>query len=424
MKNLKLSLFTRSARVISMTYLGFLLFSTGSIYAKNYLTLPQGRSTFGYKYVVTDDITHKLDPNGKKESYSIREDVNSVQLEQVGNVFKSYFEILKSISPEAYNAFSFGEYSVEASGNVKAQGIGMGHGFTHRLTGYFALPLYKAQSTVNLKQTKFSNIQAVKDALQGSTPNSTTEIFMKQFTEQLPEASGEVLQSLVTNYYGYKPIGKWKKDSPGDMEVGFIYNLANEFSYGTALAFGTVLPTGSVDDPDNLQDIPSGDGQTDFFIENLSGVTLIEGRLDLDLRTRYTHQVASEKYLRIPENETFPLSAKKTYVQEKLGDKIEADLTFTATYFEHFKNDLSLMYSKKFQDQYTLDNATAKSYLEKNTDTDAVWIKTGLKFSTIDLFKANKFWVPLDIGASVQTLLTGRNTPDYTRIDLDFRLYF
>ncbi|MCK6595893.1 MAG: hypothetical protein L6Q33_11895 [Bacteriovoracaceae bacterium] len=424
MKNMSKSLSPVLFQVISMTCVAILTTYSASLSAKNYLTLPQGRSTFGYKYVVTDDITHKLDPNGKKESYSIREDVNSIQLEQVGNVFKSYFEILKSLSPEAYNAFSFGEYSVEASGSVKAQGIGMGHGFTHRLTGYFALPLYKAQSTVNLKQTKFSNIQAVKDALQGSTPNGTTESFMKQFTEQLPEASGEVLQSLVTNYYGYKPIGKWKKDSPGDMEVGFIYNLANEFHYGTAMSFGTILPTGSVDDPDNLQDISSGDGQTDFFIENLSGVTLIEGRLDFDVRTRYTHQVASEKYLRIPENETFPLSAKKAYIQEKLGDKIEADLVLTATYFDHFKNDLSLMYTKKFKDEYTLDNSTAKSYLEKNTDSDSLWVKAGLKFSTIDLFKANKFWIPLDIGTSVQTLISGRNTPDYTRIDIDFRLYF
>ena len=82
------------------------------------------------------------------------------------------------------------------------------------------------------------------------------------------------------------------------------------------------------------------------------------------------------------------------------------------------------MYTKKFKDEYTLDNSTAKSYLEKNTDSDSLWVKAGLKFSTIDLFKANKFWIPLDIGTSVQTLISGRNTPDYTRIDIDFRLYF
>lgn len=392
--------------------------------AKNYQTLPQGRSTFGYKFVVTDKITNKLDSTGNRETYSIKEEIDAKQLESINSTFKSYFEVLNQISPEAYNAFSFGEYKVEAEGNVKAQGIGMGHGFTHNLTGYFALPLYHARSRVNLKQTKFSNMNAVKNALQGLNPTSTTENLLKQFTEQIPEASGEVLQSLVTNYYGYKPLGDWNKSSPGDVEVGFIYNIINESRYGTAFAFGGILPTGAADDPDSLQDIASGDGQTDLFIENMSGISLIEGGLDFDLRTRFTHQLAEEKYMRLPENEDFPLSSKKAFVKEKLGDKIETEASLSTTFFDHVSQTIGVLYQKKLSNRYDLNDQKAKDILEKDSNEEAVWLKASVKFSSIELFKSNKFFLPIDIGGSYQTLMQGKNTPDYHRIDLDFRLYF
>lgn len=406
--------------ILSSTLLG----TSQSAQAKNYQTLPQGRSTLGYKYVVTETITHKLDDTGNRESYSIKENIDSTQLETINTLFSTYFETLKSLSPEAYNAFSFGEYSVHAEGNVKAQGIGMGHGFTNKLTGYFALPLYQASSSVNLKQTKFSNMQAVKDAIQGTNPTDPTEILFKQFTEQVPEASGEVLQSLVTNYYGYKPLGNWRKTSPGDLEIGFIYNIVNESVYGTAFGFGAVLPTGTPDDPDSLQDISSGDGQTDLFIENFSGVSLVEGIVDLDLRSRYVHQLKNEKYMRLPDNENFPLSYNKGFVDEKLGDKMEGELTLTTTLFDSFSQSIGVLYSKKMASRYETEDLKAKQILEKNTEEQSTWLKAGVKFSTIELFKKNKFFLPMDIGGSYQTLLNGKNTPDYHRIDIDLRLYF
>ncbi len=393
-------------------------------FAKNYATLPKGRSLFGYKFVLTDNITHKLDQNGNRESLSIKEDVNSIQLEKIGGVFKSYFETLKQISPSAYNAFSFGEYEVNSQGRVRAQGFGMGHGFTHKLTGYFSMPIYHAKSSINLKQTKFSNMNQVKNYLNSSGTANTTEDFIKQFTEQLPEANGEVLQSLVTNYYGYKPLGDWEKTSLGDIEIGFIYNFLNNVYYGSAISFGTVLPTGSPDDPDNLQDIASGDGQTDLFIENLSGVSLVDQYIDLDLKTRYTVQLKSEKYRRLPDNESFPLSLTKEYINEDLGDKKEMELTLSSHFFDSFTQSFGINYSQKDADKYSTANSLAKNILEKNTKSESVTLKLNLKFSTIDFFKSKLFLIPLDVGASYQTLLKGKNTPEFNRVDLDFRLYF
>ncbi len=392
--------------------------------AKNYQTLPQGRSTFGYKYVVTDQITHKLDSNGIKESYSIKEEINSKQLENISTTFKSYFEVLNQISPEAYQAFHLGEYKVEAEGNVVAQGIGMGHGFTNKLTGYFALPLYRATSKVDLKQTKFSNMEAVKNSLQNLTPTNTTESLVKQFTEQIPEASGEVIQSLITNYYGYKPLGNWNKSSPGDLEFGLMYNVISEINYGSTFVVGSILPTGQSDDPDNLQDIASGDGQTDLFVENLSGVSFFDGFLELDVRNRYTHQLEETKYMRIPDNEEFPLTSKKQYIKEKLGDKIENEVSLTTTFLESFSQSIGILYQKKYANRYNLNSEMAKNILEKGSDEESMWLKASVKISTINFFKNNKFFLPLDIGGSYQSLMKGKNTPEYHRIDLDFRLYF
>lgn len=45
-------------------------------------------------------------------------------------------------------------------------------------------------------------------------------------------------------------------------------------------------------------------------------------------------------------------------------------------------------------------------------------------FSTVEAYKRNKFDMPIDIGVTAQRLLNAKNTTDYDRIDLDFRMYF
>lgn len=75
-----------------------------------------------------------------------------------------------------------------------------------------------------------------------------------------------------------------KKDALGDAEVGGIYRLTDFSDRGLAIAGGFVFPTGDADDPDSLQDVSTGDGQFDAFVESMAGISFLDDSLQLDLK--------------------------------------------------------------------------------------------------------------------------------------------
>jgi len=247
----------------------FLAFPLVAI-AAGYDTLPAGVNTAVFKQVFTDKIESKYDASNTDTSISINQEFTTSNLSSISDSIKSYFDELKNLSPDAYNAFSLGEFKAEATAQAQAQGIGLGHGITDHLTIYGSLPVYHLKTDVTFSQSKSSSLNQVKNAIINTTPTTAIGTFIKELTLQLPETNEELLQSVIVNHYGYKPLGTWEKDSLGDAEVGFIYRLTDFKEAGQSISGGIVLPTGSPDDPDNLQDVATGDGQADLFVESNS----------------------------------------------------------------------------------------------------------------------------------------------------------
>jgi hypothetical protein len=82
------------------------------------------------------------------------------------------------------------------------------------------------------------------------------------------------------------------------------------------------------------------------------------------------------------------------------------------------------MYSETGASKYGASDPTVKAILEQNTITNNYWGRVGIGFSSVELYKAKKWDVPCEINLSAQKLLNAKNTADYQRYDLDFRLYF
>jgi hypothetical protein len=51
-------------------------------------------------------------------------------------------------------------------------------------------------------------------------------------------------------------------------------------------------------------------------------------------------------------------------------------------------------------------------------------IKTGLKLSTVDLYRTGKFAIPMSVQLLARKTVAGQNTPEVSRVDLEFRLFF
>ena len=357
-------------------------------FGASYSTLPKHVNTLVFKQVMASRIESQYDSKGKVDTLDLKEEFTSSRLEDVSNVIKSYFEQLRAISPQAYSDFSLGEFSADVSADVSAQGLGYGFGITDRLTVYASVPIYHIVTGIEFKQTKPSNMSGVKEAIKNAPTDTAIGKFVKDLTMQLPSTNAELLQSMVVNYYGYKPVGKWEKDALGDAEIGFIYRLTDFTDKGIALSAGAVLPTGEADDPDSLQDVSTGDGQYDAFLEAAAGVSFIDNMFQIDIKGRYTYQFSSEKEVRWIEDSNLPLATGKRSVNEKLGNKIDTTLTLTynPTYWMNLNSSLILGNTESTTYANVAD-AKIRRALETDTDSSSRWVRIGVGFSTIEAFQ-------------------------------------
>ncbi|WP_372653872.1 hypothetical protein [Halobacteriovorax sp.] len=392
--------------------------------AASYDTLPKGVRIGGYRHVLTDGISSDYGSSSTESKYALKESLDAKNLESINDATKEYFKQLKDINPSAYDSFTFGEYSADAQGNVSVNGFGLGWGITNKLTAYFSIPIYSANVKLNINRTKTNNHSDTLNQIDKNENLTAEQKVIRDITAQLPDAKEELLQSIIVNYYQYNPIGNWEAQGLGDIEVGTIYKLTESSNYGLAVAGGIVLPTGRDDDPDTLQDISFGDGQTDLFAEIFTGKSFFKKKLDLDLNLRLTYQMSATKRLRVPESYEFPLSKDSDEFKEKLGNKV--NLSFGPTYhFTHWAS-LAATYGLEMQSasKYESKNTEANDILAHNSSSESHSVRLAASFSTVSLYQMKKFVMPLNVSLRAQTKIAGRNTPKHSQYELDFKFFF
>jgi hypothetical protein len=401
-----------------------LVLLTSNSYAGYYSTLPKGVRNFVFKYVSTDSVSSSYGASGSEFQYLIQQNLNAKILEDISTFSKVYFDELKRIDPEAYDAFSFGEYSGNGQADVNVKGYGFAYGITNKITAYVSVPHFTASVNMNLVRTKGKNHEEVSSILSQHGHNDDTAALWSQLTNELPDASGGLLQSVVVNLFGYQPIGSWNATGFGDTDLATIFRLTDVRDMGMAITGGITLPTGRIDDPDILQDFGFGDGQFDVFSELGAGISLFGRVIDFDSSLRYTIQLPSNKLLRVPDNEDFTISADKANFYEKLGNKFDFSLRTTIHPTNWISTYGEFVYNHIDQASYDSSNKEANRILAMGTEIETVFLKAGTELSTVQLYKSGAIAIPLSLELSAQTMIRGKNTPKYTRYDLGVKLYF
>ncbi len=150
---------------------------------------------------------------------------------------------------------------------MQVDAYGMGYGITDKVTAYAYLPMYKADVRLKFNKTKENNFQKIADEYAVVDGNSMAG-GIGAFAQEVPDVlTGPTIQNMIMNTYGYKPMGDWHGEGPGDLEFGLMYNFFERDNYGFMATTGAVAPTGQKDDPDIMQDVAFGDGQWDTFLE-------------------------------------------------------------------------------------------------------------------------------------------------------------
>ncbi|MFA6237888.1 MAG: hypothetical protein WC635_11210 [Bacteriovorax sp.] len=369
-----------------------------------YDTLPQGVRNLTFRIIQTSNITGSYGSSGNLKGYNVNANINADSIRGVNAAVDLY---LDSLSAADYANFSFGTFQGSASSKVTAQVIGGGYGLTDQLTMYGFIPFYSAVVDLQIARTSKGR-NNVGGAIQ---------------LENLPDVDVRLIQSLFVNYYKYQPLGKWQATDFGDAELGMMYQVSKYKNSGTLINFGAIVPSGRTDNPDILQDIAFGDGQWDAFFEFGGGVTLSED-WSIDNSYRFTYQFPYTDTVRLPESNVFPVTATKGSADIKLGNKYQTNLQGNYRLSEQWSS--SLIYSLEYVEpsNYKSSSANADRILEENSEKISHVGRVNLGYSTVNLYKKKKFFMPMNFNLAVQSVFAGKNVPKYERADFEMSFFF
>lgn len=376
----------------------------------------------GYRNVTTTTINSEYN-QGQAEtplSYSLNANANS--LSSISDSVSYYLEQLRAINPAAYEQFSYGRFTVGGEARLNVNGLGLGWGLTDKLTVYGIMTYYSANVRVKYKQLQQSNTQQIADLLQGSG-QTDGDAAIAAITAALPPSSGNMLQSVIVNTYGYDEVGDWYGAGYGDTELGATYGLIDHGYWGLSLTGGVTVPTGREDDPDLLQDIAFGDGQWDVFTETALGYT-VNDSLSFGSYLRYTYQAPADKTLRIPTSQDLPLSAEKGRFNVKYGDRLDASFLTKVTLNDWFSFIPSYEFFYQLPSRYESSFGPANDYLAYNSDRLGHTARFTTSISSIQPYLKKQFLLPATLNFHVQQTIAGKNVPKVGRFEMELKLLF
>jgi hypothetical protein len=402
-------------RLITVMALGLSV----SAYSQAWKTLPANVRILGYRNVTTSKVKSNYNQFRSEASLgtTIRLDAATLN-DMAGNIIVPG----QDISAEAYNNFLLGEYTVDPTAQFNVNGFGLGWGITNRVMAYAEFSYYSASVKTKLRRTKGNTYGQTADGLHNNN-NGVTDSTVADNLKNLPDVDAGVIQSALVNEMGYKPLGNWTGKGYGDMETGVMINVADYGVWGLLLYPGVVLPTGRTDDPDMLQDVGFGDGQTDFFLEAATGY-VFNDYLTFGTTLRGTYQQAFDTELRVPSTQNSTVSYDKGEFNVKYGNKINwmANATYSYNDWLAFTPVYRLMYQT--ESQYESKYEKADQWLSSNSDKMEHQVQLTTSISTIQPFLKKKFLLPAQINMNVVQTVGGKNVPKVGRFEVELRMLF
>lgn len=223
--------------------------------------------------------------------------------------------------------------------------------------------------------------------------------------------------------YGYEPIKSWSGKGIADMEVGGKYQYFKSDTWRLAFTGAVRLPTGEVDDPDNLADIGIGDGAYALLFQTQNDYVGIKHLL-LNATFRYDLYFPNSLRLRVPNSVHQPLTLNEEHVRRKIGDKFEIEVSGVYDFFDAFSFSLLYKYAYKFKNQVSGKKGYNYESLEDETNMQEHAGTASLLYSTFPSYLAKTFPIPMVAAFSYRNRFAGTNLLKSNYLSLTLAVYF
>ena len=258
----------------------------------------------------------------------------------------------------------------------------------------------------------------------------------------------DLLRILTDPAFGLRvePIAPRTATSIGDIEIGALLQLLNtprrdtlqRYGAGVRAAVGATfrIGTGRADNPDDLVDIPTGDGQHDVELRTQWDL-LLGSHVGLGFGGRYTLQLPDREMVRITApDQPYAAYWRRQDVDRDLGDVVDLQVTPRIALGSFFSLMAQYRTRRKAEDRHTGrfnvtddlgDPVTLDaSILDAETEQREDRVSIGLGYSTLTSVARGRARIPLEIfmqyGESIRG--SGGKTPKVSVGVMQLRVYF
>lgn len=380
---------------------------TSSVYAGTAEVLPKGVFSLKGKYSYYLPIDTRFDPDGHDEN--IAADFNGVLN---SSVFPDLALIEEFFALPAGSA-SIGNSVADFEYNFQDIIFDFQYGLTDNISLGIKVPYYINKNKVNAAL----NTTNATVGINPSVPGGVAPLFVPGTRPLTSEDVQNLLgNGLDTNGdgnidiagFGYKRFETWSGSGFADIEIGARYQYLNTENWRLAFTGGVRLPTGEVDDPDNLVDIGFGSGAWALLFRLNNDYTGIENFV-FDVTFQYDLVLPDKETLRVPIDPDQPITSNKEEVDRDQGDIFEFQVSAAYSFLEAFGVSLEYDYSFALKDRISGDMRFAYESLEEESDWTEHLITAGLSYSTIPLFQKKKFSIPLVASIEYENVFAGSN---------------
>jgi len=447
------------------------LFLTPPVQADDAMVLPKGFFRLWVKPIYTS-FNERVDPNSDIEN--LARDYNT-DLDR--NIFSDLGAMEDGLKDAGFlksgTILSAGRVDLQIKANVFILGTALEYGLTENLTLGIIAPfiwgkmdvdadIRKGSASVGPNPNKdamfngFTGVPIVPLSDSISAPDlfkgiqrgikyndGTADVKNKDWDYPENGMVADDVQNLLNALYGYDRFDDWDGGMGiGDIEIGFKYQYYKTDNFRFALQTGVRLPTGKNDDPDNMVDIPYGNGQTDVALYLMNDYVSPWEELWFNFTLRYVVQLPDKQELRVPSDVNKPLTGYKEEVDRKLGDY--AELEFEVHYnpidvvsiefmnFVYIKARDHIDQKARWVNYQGVDTFVNYQSLRDETDKWSYEVQGSIGFSTLPWVKAEykkpegerKFILPIEAAAKYRRIITGKNVDLAHQFILQFKLLF
>jgi len=411
----------RRSNIFSLMFVAAAFFcSIEPINADDATVLPKGVFSLRLDSKFFIPIEKRFDADGNTED--LAEDLNA-------NLNSSVFPQLGLIE-QAFGmpagTVSIGESEVSFEYNVKIFDFYFFYGLTDRLSVGAKIPYWTFKNDVDAEVDN-TNATVVKNPFLGSPgdPFQGAPLVPRSIVPsalQDPLTTGDV-QNLLETEFGYKPLKSWSHNGLSDIEFGGRYQYYKSDNWRLAFLGALRAPTGRTDDPDNLADFPFGLGSWAILFHSNNDFIRWNNFM-LNGTFVYELYLSHKDTLRIPDDVNRPITANKERVDITPGDIIK--LEFEGRYNITPSWNLSLFYRYTRGFKWDVDGDQGLSYdqVEKESDFKSQQYRVGITYSTLPLYQAKEFALPLTAKLYYRDRFAGENTTKSRYVGLDVSVFF